>query len=639
MVSEKNNFLRIILLLLLATSCKVTKKHPYTNSLQYEKSPYLLQHAHNPVAWQAWNDNTLHSAVTQQKLMVISIGYAACHWCHVMEKESFSDSTMAYLMNQNFVNIKVDREERPDIDQIYMSVCRMTNEKGCGWPLNVITLPNGQPVWVGSYLEKNQWQKTLTYFLNAQKTDNEKLKKYTQYLKENIEVLNAGRVQNPASVTTNVTNTLDKWTESGLYDQLEGGFARYAVDSAWRVPHFEKMLYDNAQMISLYSQAFQMTKKEQYRQVVQETIHFLEQNFKAKKGGFYASFDTDSEGDEGTFYTWKKSEIEQILGDDTDFFCNYFSITEKGNWENGKNILYLNKNIKNSLSDNYKINNLKNKVLTSRKKRISPTLDTKIITSWNALMASAYVAAYKALGDEKYLTEALQIGEFIARKHRGTNGKLSHTQYLNSEAFLDDYAFSAQAYLDLYQVTLDKKWLYSANKLADYATQRFPQNEQGLFHFSATKNALYTASAIEINDAEVPSANATLANVLYDLSVYFDNKKYAETVKKMQNTLQNTVLQQNTLQYHYAWGNLWLKTLYPRYEVAIVGKNAKKVLKTLQSYPFSNILWIGAETENNEFSLLEGKYQKGETMIYVCQNKVCQMPTKSVEEAVKLIKF
>jgi uncharacterized protein len=405
----------------LLLSCKVAK--PYANALINEQSPYLLQHAHNPVNWQAWNKQDKST----DKLLIISIGYSACHWCHVMEQESFSDSSVAILMNQHFVNIKIDREERPDIDNIYMTTCQLTNQNGCGWPLNIIALPDGKPVWIGSYLTKEKWQETLNYFLNVQKINSQKLIQYANHLKEGIEETqkittnkqtesaslakmveniktdidfeDGGLIGTPKFPTPNlfgfllkyesqnpdstlkkgIVQTLDKIANGGIYDHLEGGFSRYSTDGQWAVPHFEKMLYDNAQLISLYARG--SVQNAHYKQIVRQTIAFLEQQFRAKNGGFYASIDADSDGKEGQYYKWTKAEIEQILGNEAAVFFEKFELND--------NVLCRISN-RTANRPTPRISNFKSHgepsettlkiLLEARKRRIAPPKDTKIIT-------------------------------------------------------------------------------------------------------------------------------------------------------------------------------------------------------------------------------------------------------------------
>ncbi len=368
-------------------------QNQHTNQLIHETSPYLLQHAHNPVDWYAWNDKSLQRAKEENKLLLISIGYSSCHWCHVMEHESFEDSAVAAVMNEHFINIKVDREERPDIDDVYMTACQLSSGGACGWPLNSFALPDGRPVWAGTYFPKKNWLEILEYFRKTYAEEPDKLHDYANRLVEGVRhhgidtVLKGdepaltpknaedvtkiflsrmdsklgGRRGSPKFPMPNnwqylmhyaagydhkeaaatVVTTLDKMMEGGIYDQLEGGFARYSTDDRWLVPHFEKMLYDNGQLVSLYAQGYAWTGKKEYLDVVQQTLDFIDTYWSDPSGGFYSSFDADSEGEEGKYYVWTVAELNGLIPDaiDKELFFSYYDIKPQGNWEHGKNIL------------------------------------------------------------------------------------------------------------------------------------------------------------------------------------------------------------------------------------------------------------------------------------------------------------
>jgi len=387
----------IIAILFLSACTSGSKEAPqHTNALINESSPYLLQHAHNPVDWHPWGDHALQKAKEEEKLLLISIGYAACHWCHVMEEESFRDTAVARLMNEHFISIKVDREERPDVDDVYMTACQVAGEGNCGWPLNAIALPDGRPIWVGTYFPKKQWMDILNYFIEIQKKQAEKINAFADRLTEEIhknerlappatssaysqalidEVAQtclenidfregglAGRIKFPMPLNfeflldyhyfTNkekalkaVTLTLNKMANGGIYDHLAGGFARYSTDSRWKVPHFEKMLYDNAQLVSLYAHAYQVTKDSNYERIIRETLQFVGSEWSSPEGGFYSSLNADSEGEEGKYYVWKKEEIDALITDPVNkaLLIDHFDIQPDGNWEEGKNVLSVKK--------------------------------------------------------------------------------------------------------------------------------------------------------------------------------------------------------------------------------------------------------------------------------------------------------
>jgi uncharacterized protein YyaL (SSP411 family) len=462
-------------------SCNSSKKnnlenHKYTNELVNETSPYLLQHAHNPVDWKGWNDATLQKAKDEKKLIIISIGYAACHWCHVMERESFEDSTVAAIMNRDYISIKVDREERPDVDQIYINAVQLMTGSA-GWPLNVITLPDGRPVWGGTYFKKTDWMEALERMQEIYKSDPQKLIDYADKLEEGIKSMDlitintedvdfakyptktlidswsknfdktfGGINRSPKFMMPNnyqyllrnafqndnkelldqVELTLDKIAYGGVYDQIGGGFSRYSVDEKWHIPHFEKMLYDNAQLVSLYSDAYLVTKKPLYKEVVFETLDYIAREMTTPEGAFYSSLDADSKSEtgeleEGAYYIYTKEELQDILKADFDLFKEYYNINSFGKWEDNHYVLIRDKSDieiseKNGITIevlNEKKKKWKKTLLNYRNKRDKPRLDDKTLTSWNGLMLKGYVDAYKAFQQPKHLDAALKNANFI----------------------------------------------------------------------------------------------------------------------------------------------------------------------------------------------------------------------------------
>jgi uncharacterized protein len=727
----------ISLVFIALTACTTVKKTPialqnapiYTNELIKETSPYLRQHAHNPVNWTAWNDKTPVKKVGEVqnladlKLKLISIGYAACHWCHVMERETFSDTAVANVMNAHFTNIKIDREERPDIDNLYMSACQLTKESGCGWPLNVIALPDGRPVWVGTYTPKKDFLETLNYFIQAQQREPDKLNAYAEQLKRGIQAFgqvkpsgntvvfdakdapfllenclktidfnNGGQLGTPkfpmpsffdfllstsktsarfeTSPTLNPTlkavkTTLDKLAKGGIYDQIGGGFARYATDSLWQVPHFEKMLYDNAQLISLYSHWLQLTnhprpingKQSLYEKIVRQTLAFVEDKWLSngtsrdsrEEGGFYSSFDADTEGGEGRFYTWTKREIDSILGDKALIFNDFYGITEDGNFESGHNILGVKKAVETISPDGLQtLEMAKNILLRAREKRPQPNLDNKILTAWNALMLTGFVDAYRALGNPKYLDIALKNGQFIIQNRLQANGKLYRLAPISEpkfdlpnpksiSGFLEDYAFTIQAFINLYEVTFDEKWLLKATLLTDYVLNNFKDKTTGFFNFNENSNAPLAARPIILSDDVIPNANATFAVVLNHLGTLLEKEQYTKKAHSMLQKVYETAILSGYSANYYTWCKLFLNVVQPPYEVAIVGDNAGQLRNELIRHYLPNALILGGNTEGGLIPMLEGKLRKGETWIYVCQNKACKQPVKTVAEALKLI--
>jgi uncharacterized protein len=693
------------LLCLVFFSCKTGTSeaqqihHPFTNELINESSPYLLQHAHNPVNWYPWGEKALEKAKSENKMLIISIGYAACHWCHVMEHESFEDTTVANFMNKHFVAIKVDREERPDVDDVYLTACQLASKEGCGWPLNAFALPDGRPVWAGTYFPKKPWLEVLEYFRSEWQKSPQKMEEFASKLTEGVGQMDAipipsepvefsrknldkiaqhfmqridfqrgGRVGAPkfpmpgnyefllryhhfsghSQALKAVTLTLDEMAKGGIYDHLGGGFARYSTDDRWLVPHFEKMLYDNAQLVSLYSQAFQLTQNPAYATVVRETLGFILREMTSPEGAFYSSLDADSEGEEGKFYVWRKQEIDSILGQDAAIFCDFFEITQKGNWEDGKNILHRKKDPaavakKNSLTIgqlNTLITNAKAKLFEARSERISPGLDDKALTAWNALMVKGYVDAYRAFGEKTYLEAALKNGRFILEKMLRPDGGINRNfkdgaSVIN--AFLDDYAQTIDAFTALYQVTFDEAWLYKARDLTEYVLLHFTDENSSLLFYTSDLDPPLIARKMETTDNVIPGSNSVMASNLYHLGLYFYKNEWLEKSRRMMHTLANMVVETEEPDFYSNWCQLYLEFVQPPYEVAIVGDDfAVKRDEMLKNF-LPNALLLGGKTEGT-LELLKNKHQEGRTMIYVCRNKICKLPVEEVSKAMELMK-
>lgn len=677
-------------------------EHQYTNALVDESSPYLLQHAHNPVDWYPWGDEALEKAKKENKLILISIGYAACHWCHVMERESFEDTAVANLMNQHFINIKIDREERPDIDQIYINAVELMTGRA-GWPLNCVTLPDGRPVWGGTYFPKDTWVDALSQIqkvfseepakmeayaaqltkgvqqsglitLNSDAPDFNKValdttirnwKKYLDFdlggnigapkfaLPNNLNfLLRYGAQSGDSEITNYVTNTLDILARSGINDQVGGGFARYSVDSKWHIPHFEKMLYDNGQLISLYANAYTATKKPAYKQVVYETLAFLDRELSDPSGGYYSSLDADSldeqgELEEGVFYVWSEAELMELISDDIDLFKAYYNISDAWKWEHQTFNLHRTEPIK-KLAASFKISEdeLANKVtrwkerlLEAREKRSRPRLDDKILTSWNALLLKGLAEAYAAFDDQELLDRALKNADFIIEKQLRDDGGLyrNHKDGKSSiNAYLEDYATTIDSFLQLYQVTLDEQWLSTAKQLTDYCYDHFYDTTSKMFFFTSDQDKALITRKIDIQDQVIASSNSIMANNLFLLGHYYYNKKYADDAQQM---LLNVV----DRAYEYGgsssnWLNLYLNYIGEFYEVAVAGKDAHAKIKELNSTYIPNKLIVGS-TQESELPLLENKYSDNRTTIYVCIDGSCKLPVTETEKAVQQIKI
>jgi uncharacterized protein YyaL (SSP411 family) len=672
------------------------EKFMYTNALIHETSPYLLQHAHNPVDWYPWGPEALEKAKKENKMLLISIGYAACHWCHVMEHESYEDTAVAKIMNANFICIKVDREERPDVDQVYMNAAYLVTGSG-GWPLNAFAMPDGKPFYAGTYFPRDRWIQVLKYFADLYKNDRQKLQEQADYLSNgirNIENVPKNTRQVSYSLTTlhemyfklsqnidrtdgglkgslkfpmpsiwefllqynylsgnkealtDVEITLDNMANGGIYDQVGGGFARYATDSYWHAPHFEKMLYDNAQLLSLYSHAFQVSGNPLYKKIAYETIAFVKRELTSPEGGSYSSLDADSEGEEGKYYVWSENEIKETLGIDAAIFNDYFGITTKGNWEPNKNIPDRNEGDKNTaqkynLTETQllnKIDSLKAKLLKVREKRIHPKTDDKILTSWNALMAKGLIDAYQAFGEPEFLHVATTNIDFLL-KNMSTKDYALYRNYKNGKetipAFLDDYAFLISALIDYYQVTFDESYLQKANRFAQYVNRHFFDKSSGMFFYTDDQHSNLIARKMEVSDNVIPSSNSEMAKNLFLLGLFFENKNYEiQSEQLVKNVADN--IKKSTGDYSN-WAQVLALEVKLPYEIAIVGSDWKKRLSEFQEHYLPNAIYLGGNSVGN-LSLLENKLIEGKTMIYVCENKACQHPVEIVPDALKQLR-
>ena len=669
------------------------------NDLVNETSPYLLQHAYNPVNWKAWNEDSLEEAKEQNKLIVISIGYASCHWCHVMEEESFENDSIARIMNDNFINIKVDREERPDVDKVYMNAVQLMTGKG-GWPLNCITLPDGKPVFGGTYFTKEQWSKILKDVSKLYKENPQKVEEYAQRVTEGIQTSELITLNKEEAVFKNeeiiaainlsaeqldtinggfkgapkfpMPNTLDyllryqyhfnkpelfkyikksltKMAYGGIYDQIGGGFSRYSVDNRWHIPHFEKMLYDNAQLVSVYSKAYLQDKNELYKSIVKETLDFVNDELNANNGAFYSSLDADSKNEnneleEGIFYTWTKQELKALIKD-YKLFANYYNVNTTGFWENDLYVLIRDQSVtefakKNKLTKDElkeKIADWKSILNVARNKRRKPNLDDKILTSWNALMLQGYVDAYKAFDQKEYLNKAVKIAEFILHNQLRSDGGLNRNfkdGKSTINGYAEDYATVIQAFISLHEVSLDEKWLIISKEIMEYAIIHFYDSTSGMFFYTSKEDPSLIARKTEVIDGVISSSNSIIGNSLFKLGHYFYDQKMIKISKQMLNNLKIEIIK-NPMGYSN-WLHLMTNFTQPFYEVAVVGKNANTITKEFYKNYFPNIL-ISASNKDSELPLLEFKYIDGETLIYVCVNGTCKLPLADISKAIKSI--
>lgn len=676
------------------------KEHKHTNQLINESSPYLLQHAHNPVNWHPWKDDLLDKAKEEGKLLLISVGYSACHWCHVMEHESFEDEEVAEIMNSNYFCIKVDREERPDVDQVYMNAVQIMTGMG-GWPMNVVALPDGRPVWGGTYFKKEQWKDALQQIANLYKTKPEQLIEYAEKLegglkqiqiidppgeesdlhkdffipilnkwKKGFDLKNGGNKAAPKFMMPNnyeflmrhayhnsdkelldfVELTLNKISWGGVFDPVGGGFSRYSVDERWHVPHFEKMLYDNAQLVQLYSRAYKITKNEWYKEVVEKTLAFVEKELTDKSGAFYSALDADSENrrgesEEGAYYVWTREELQELIGDDFEMFSSFYNINSAGKWEQDKYVLFRNKSLA-ELAENFQITidelNTKkeswNSILfKAREKRAKPGLDDKSLTSWNAMMVSGYVEAYNTFQNPDYLKKAVDSIEFLLNNLTGTNGNLLHT-FKNGKAsingYLEDYAFLIEALLHLYQCTFEASYLNKAEEFVAIVEQNFVDSNSGLYFFTSREDRSLVTKTIEYNDNVIPASNSVMAKNLFKLGKLLGDLKYVEKAELMLKNIQEKIPEYP--QYFSNWLDLMLNFTHPFYEIAITGKEFSTLAESLQKNYLPNCV-ICASNEETELALLKNRIKPGKNLIYVCREGSCNLPVGSIPEALDQI--
>ncbi len=679
------------------------------NRLQHETSPYLLQHANNPVDWHAWKPEAFERAKLDDKPILVSIGYSTCHWCHVMERESFEDHEVAEFMNEHFVCIKVDREERPDVDQIYMEACQVMTGGG-GWPLNCFLLPDGRPFYAGTYYppvpsyNRPSWLQVLMNLSHAyqnkrgtvedqaqrlteiirdsgknltggnqlrvvtegQPFSHETLKKIFANLQRQFDNKNGGFGGAPKfpgtmsldyllayyfyfgekSALHHVQLSLDKMVMGGIYDQLGGGFARYATDAKWLVPHFEKMLYDNALLVSVLADAYKITKKELYREAIEETLAWVAREMTSAEGGFFSAQDADSEGVEGKFYVWEKQEVEEVLGGDFELFSKYYDVTKEGNWEE-KNILWRKSDfVKFAQEVNLPVGALKSQLAKSRQKllevrgkRVWPSLDDKLLLDWNALMCSAYSKAYEALGVDAYRKIAVKTLDFLLDKYKQPDGiSLYHTykagraQY---DAFLDDYAFLIAALLDVAEISGNHDYILQAGRYIEFVFEHFLDPVDKMFYFTSSKQTDILLRRKDIYDSATPSGNATMARNLYRAGTLLDKSDWLHHASEMLLAMKDSIERYPSS--FSQWAHCLMGEVFGTTEIAVVGKQFHELGMEINAEYIPLKVMMVSENEDNSFPLLEGKLAGGDTLVYICQNYACQKPVASIEDFRQLI--
>lgn len=648
------------------------------NQLQHSKSPYLKQHADNPVQWYEWNEDTLALAKKENKIIIVSVGYSACHWCHVMAHESFEDLPTAKLMNEHFINIKIDREERPDLDAIYMDACQLISGSG-GWPLNVFALPSGLPFHAGTYFPKHQWQNTLMQIAKLWQTEPEKVASYATDLKEGLEkVSGLGIIVSPdpdhtiekttvafqqqfdnkhggfnrapkfpmpvvwkfllesshyydlTHIENHVLFTLEQMSLGGIYDSIEGGFARYSVDKRWFAPHFEKMLYDNAQLISLFINAYQLTPNPLFLKIAEDTASFIENQWKSKTGGYFSAFDADSEGVEGKYYCLTWDEVRALKLQEEETFITYFQITKEGNWEHGLNILYpiltpqkfsAQENIENF---NGILNDWKNKIATHRTTKVKPELDDKQNTAWNGLMLSAL--CHLSAVAPRWEPFAQELYNYIHQQCFKGN-VLYHIikdEQPYIEGFLEDYSATIQATLHYFEVFNTEEVLLFAQQLLDKAIELFYIETDGFFAMATQKHHQIITNKVEVTDNVIPSSNSIMAENLLKLGLILENDAYFKKGEHMVNQMANKAL--SHAEYYANWTRLLL-----------IKSRGYPYIISNQKIPNQQKakVWITFESsKDGQIPLFQNKDLGQGSKIYFCANYTCSPPVSNPEEII-----
>lgn len=683
--------------------------HAHTNRLIHESSPYLLQHAHNPVDWHPWGDEALKLARENDKPILVSIGYAACHWCHVMERESFEDESTASLMNEHFVNIKIDREERPDLDHIYMDAVQAISGSG-GWPLNVFLLPDGKPFYGGTYFppvrafNRASWKEVLASVAQAYKERRHELDAQAENLTRHLVEANAfGIGKHEAGTVFTEDNleqiyqsimkqadktlggfgrapkfpqtfsiqfllrhyhytkneealqqamlSLDKMLYGGIYDQLGGGFARYSTDEEWLAPHFEKMLYDNALLVSALSEAYQLTGAERYKRVIEETLAFTEREMLSPEGGFYAALDADSEGEEGRFYVWGKDEIEEALGDDAALFCAYYDVSDDGNWHEpghhgpARNILRIKEPPESFVKTHglepqqfgMKLAQWKRALMERRAGRVRPLLDDKVLLNWNALMNTAYSKAYAATGEEHYREMAVRNMDFLLRAFRSQSGW--HHSWKNGQAktpaFLDDLAYLISALIHLQEITGDAERLMTAQELTEYVAARFSEKETSFFYYTNQEQYDVIVRKKEIYDGATPSGNAVMGHNLLYLSVVFDNAAWRGRAEEMVTSLGQVIVKYPTS--FGVWASLLQAFTRGMPEIVVTAQKNLDWRKQILSIFIPYRIFQSTERPDDRFPLLRDKPVAAQPFVFLCKNYVCHRPENNLQDFFRLL--
>lgn len=681
--------------------------HNHTNELAKSSSPYLLQHAHNPVDWMPWCDEAFAKAASEEKLIFISIGYSACHWCHVMEGQTFEDEQVAAFLNKNFISIKVDREERPDVDAAYMHAVQIMTGRG-GWPLNCIALPDSRPIFGGTYFPKDTFLERLSSILSLKSTHPSKLEEYATKLQQGVALsdlisappltdltpgapwpqhlidststsltsqltqwqsqwdpntglslgapkfplptnldflLHFGTTQNDETSLAQARLTLDSMSRGGIYDQLGGGFARYSTDSDWKVPHFEKMLYDNAQLITTYSHAYQIFKDPTYKRVVFQTIEFLLRDLDDPSGGFRSALDADTDGEEGKFYVWTLEELRQVLSkSQLELAVKVYDIDGRSHWEHGNNVLMKwdsDEVLANSLDltqDEFQkqLDELNSTLLKHRSNRTHPGLDDKVLTSWTAQTVTALSTAYRVFRNQDHINRARIALDFILEN---SEEQLHHTYHPTTghtiPGFLEDYAFTIKACIDFYEATFDLKYLYSARDFVNIAFDKFYDVDHGMFWFTSTdENKLFVRKQ-ENDDSVSPSSNSTMAINLFKLGKFFSQPDWIYRSDRM---ILSAWDDTRNLRSSTNWAKALLHRVEPFCEIVIAATDEKTLNEfheKIDQHFLSQTIVTTSKSGTTFLFWAKGKRTENASKIYICTEDACKLPVESVEDAMK----
>jgi uncharacterized protein YyaL (SSP411 family) len=676
----------VVLLLLLGVTCRTPSRPAERNTLADESSLYLQSHADNPVHWHGWATKWFEQAARQKKLVLISIGYSACHWCHVMERETFADTAAARLMNEHFVNLKVDRDARPDLDLFYLNAMRLMNGTG-GWPLNVIALPNGKPVFASTYLGKGEWMKALRQLSAWYAQDPAKMHEYADLVAKGVGDLSAhvpaesntsaksellaamrtwretldgeengdekfiqpvnlaallayGYQAGDPALRRHVERTLDRVARGGINDPVDGGVFRYATDRHWYLPHFEKLLADNALLLGLYATAFKDTRNPAYRDRANALARFLDRRLKLSSGGYAASLDAEAGGREGGYYAISTADLRRLFGRDFESFQQWCALVPVPGATDGGHILRQQRTIPElatalnvsatqaaQLADGWR-----QQLQRYRATQPAPRRDPKVVVGWNALLVGAWLEAHEAFGEAWYCQRAVALQGYL-RRTCWEGGLYRHSPDATGPLFLDDQAAMLAATLRLYETTGAPGYLTESNELARHLLNRFADDATGLFRFSTDTTGLLR-TLVRTEDDVTPSANATLARCLDRLGLYTDQPPLRARSAAMVRVVAGKVLESPGS--HAGWLGLLTGGVYPGFEIVVTGPEAPLYRRALAGrfLPGSVVL---AQSNPSRDALFQNRFSPTQTRVFVCRDNTCQRPVKTVAEAIQLL--